>query len=85
LFTNSSVGRQYFENASKKTTNLASINMTQLRNCPFPIPPVDEQDRILKKVNELNVLCDELEAGLVQAQTEGGKLMEAVVHHVQAG
>ena len=85
LFTNSSVGRQYFENASKKTTNLASINMTQLRNCPFPIPPVAEQDRILKKVNELMALCDELEAGLVQAQTDGGKLMEAVVHHVLAG
>jgi len=30
-------------------------------------------------------LCDELEAGLVQAQTEGGELMEAVVHHVLAG
>jgi len=29
-------------------------------------------------------LCDELEAGLVQAQTDGGKLMEAVVHHVLA-
>jgi hypothetical protein len=27
-------------------------------------------------------LCDELEAGLVQ--TDGGKLMEAVVHHVLA-
>jgi hypothetical protein len=24
-------------------------------------------------------------AGLVQAQTDGGKLMEAVVHHVLAG
>jgi len=29
-------------------------------------------------------LCDELEAGLVHAQTDGGKLMEAVVHHVLA-
>jgi hypothetical protein len=27
-------------------------------------------------------LCDELEAGLVQVQIEGRKLMEAVVHHV---
>ena len=27
-------------------------------------------------------ICDELQAGLVQAQTEGGKLMEAVVHNV---
>jgi hypothetical protein len=30
-------------------------------------------------------LCDELEAGLAQAQTGGGKLMEAVVHHVLVG
>jgi hypothetical protein len=29
-------------------------------------------------------LCDELEAGMVQAQTEGGRLMEAVVHYVLA-
>ncbi len=28
--------------------------------------------------------CDELEAGLVQAQTDGGRLMEAVAHHVLA-
>jgi len=36
-------------------------------------------------VDQLMILCDELEAGLVQAQTDGGKLMEAVVHHVLAG
>jgi type I restriction enzyme S subunit len=40
--------------------------------------------RIVAKVDQLMALCDELEAGLVQAQTDGGKLMEAVVHHVLA-
>jgi len=40
---------------------------------------------VLSKVNQLMALCDELEAGLVQAQIEGGELMEAVVHHVLAG
>jgi len=35
--------------------------------------------------DQLMALCDELEAGLVHAQTDGGKLMEAVVHHVLAG
>ncbi|MBE0525217.1 MAG: hypothetical protein IBX40_12945 [Methanosarcinales archaeon] len=39
---------------------------------------------LLPKVDPLMALCDELEAGLVQAQTDGGKLMEAVVHHVLA-
>jgi len=50
-----------------------------------PIPPLNEQKRIVAKVDQLMALCDELEAGLVQTQSEGGKLMEAVVHHVLAG
>jgi len=51
---------------------------------PFPLPPFEEQKRIVAKVDQLMALCDELEAGLVQAQTDGGRLMEAVVHHVLA-
>jgi hypothetical protein len=39
---------------------------------------------VLSKVDQLMALCDELEAGLVQAQTDGGTLMEAVVHHMLA-
>ncbi|UOG94032.1 MAG: restriction endonuclease subunit S [Candidatus Thiothrix sulfatifontis] len=34
-----SFAKNYFQNASKQTTNLASINMTQLKNCPLVIPP----------------------------------------------
>ena len=51
---------------------------------PFPLPPFEEQKRIVAKVDQLMALCDELEARLVQTQTDGGKLMEAVVHHVLA-
>jgi len=50
-----------------------------------PLLPFEEQKRIVAKVDQLMTLCDELEAGLVQAQTEGGKFMEDVVHHVLAG
>jgi type I restriction enzyme S subunit len=32
---------------SKQTTNLASINMTQLKAFPLPIPPLQEQARII--------------------------------------
>jgi type I restriction enzyme S subunit len=53
LVFNSGVGRDYFAGASKQTTNLASINMTQLRSFPMPIPPVDEQRVILAKVDAL--------------------------------
>jgi hypothetical protein len=47
LVFNSRIGQDYFASASKQTTNLASINMAQLRSFPLPIPPSDEQQRIL--------------------------------------
>ena len=53
LVLNSGVGRDYFAGASKQTTNLASINMTQLRSFPVPIPPLDEQRAILAKLSAL--------------------------------
>ncbi|WP_226858347.1 restriction endonuclease subunit S [Diaphorobacter aerolatus] len=59
LVFNSGIGRDYFAGASKQTTNLASINMTQLRSFPLPIPPVDEQRRILDALATLTDLCEE--------------------------
>lgn len=53
LVFNSGVGRDYFAGASKQTTNLASINMTQLRSFPMPIPPLDEQRAVLAKLDTL--------------------------------
>lgn len=57
LLFNSGIGRDYFAGASKQTTNLASINMTQLRSFPFPIPPKSEQEAILNTLAELTGQC----------------------------
>jgi len=83
-FANSPVGRRYFENAAKQTTNLASINMTQLRNCPMPLPPLAEQKRIVAKVEHLMKLCDDLEAKLEAKEETASKLVEAVVKELVA-
>jgi type I restriction enzyme, S subunit len=61
-----------------------NLNVGKIKETLIPVPPLKEQKRIVAKVDQLMTLCDELEAGLVQAQTDGGKLMEAVVHHVLA-
>lgn len=66
-YFNSPIGRAYFEGAAKQTTNLASINMRQVRGCPVPVPPLAEQKRIVAKVDELMALCDTLEATLRKA------------------
>ena len=79
LFANSLLGRSYFEGASKQTTNLASINMTQLRSCPLPLPPIAEQRRIVAKVDRLMALCYQLEIQLTTTQTEGRRLLEVTI------
>lgn len=42
-YLQTSAARQYFLKAAKKTSNLASINMTQLRNLPLPLPRLETQ------------------------------------------
>ena len=83
-FANSPVGRRYFESAAKRTTNLASINMRQLRHCPIPLPPAEEKARIVAKVDHLMKLCDDLEAKLRRAEDRASKLVEAVVQEMVA-
>ncbi|MFM5251570.1 restriction endonuclease subunit S [Aeromonas hydrophila] len=61
MFLNGPSARDYFAGSSKQTTNLASINKTQLRGCLIAIPPKNEKSCIVAKVDELMTLCDQLE------------------------
>lgn len=79
LVFNSGVGRDYFAGASKQTTNLASINMTQLRSFPLPVPPLDEQKAILEKLESLIKLCADWHQQLKRKQEIGSLLSNAIV------
>ncbi|MCI5207349.1 MAG: hypothetical protein D3910_00805 [Candidatus Electrothrix sp. ATG2] len=78
-YLNSPCARQYFASSSKQTTNLASINKTQLRGTLVAIPPLPEQHRIVTKVDELLTLCDTLKIRLQQAQTTQVQLADTLV------
>jgi type I restriction enzyme S subunit len=45
-------GQQFFFDEGKHTTNLASISMTKLKALPVPIPPPDEQTRIVAAIEK---------------------------------
>ena len=79
LFLNSSIARTYFASSAKQTTNLASINMSQLKDCVFPVPPVSEQSRIVTRVEELMRLCDALEAKGQLEATQHAQLVSTLL------
>lgn len=84
MYLNSASAKEYFAGSSKQTTNLASINMTQLRACAFPLPPLAEQHRIVAKLNQLMVLCDQLKTRLTQARQLNEQLATALVEQAVA-
>jgi type I restriction enzyme, S subunit len=79
LYLNSTVARSYFAGSAKQTTNLASINMTQLKGCPFPLPPIAEQRRIISRVTRLRRLCADLRDKLSNGQATRARLADALV------
>lgn len=50
FYTASSGGKRFFLLSSKQSTNLASINLTQLKAFPIPCPELDEQQKIVAAV-----------------------------------
>ena len=45
-YASSGPGKRFFLNAAKQTTNLASVNATQLRQMPIPVPDIREQAEV---------------------------------------
>ena len=46
-----SYAKSFFQRASKQTTNLATINKTQLSAFPVPLPPIDTQSKFCDQRN----------------------------------
>jgi type I restriction enzyme, S subunit len=60
-------------------TSVPQINNKDVAPLFFPIPPLNEQHRIVAKVDELMSLCDTLKTRLKDAQTTQVQLADAIV------
>jgi type I restriction enzyme S subunit len=83
LINNSRLAREYYARVAGGTSStMKNVSRKQILELPVNIPPLEEQKRIVAKVDQLMVLCDELEAKLNQAQQHSEKLMEASVRQL---
>ncbi|MGH6743504.1 restriction endonuclease subunit S [Novosphingobium sp.] len=64
----------------KQQTGQANVNGTAMKNMLIALPPIEEQRRIVAKVDELMALCGRLETCLATGDETRQRLLEAILH-----
>lgn len=62
-----------------KATAQPSLSMGTIRDIDYMIPPLNEQCRIVAKVENLMATCDALEAEVAKSRTETDRLMQTIL------
>ncbi len=70
-------GKRYFLGCAKKTSNLASINSTQVKAFPFQLPTLAEQRRFVLEFNVLESARTALESHVAASRRTSDALTDA--------
>ncbi|MDB4521968.1 restriction endonuclease subunit S [Gammaproteobacteria bacterium] len=82
-FLNSDVGLQYMIGNQVENAR-ANLSMGNIAKFTIPLPPVAEQKRIVKKVDQLMSLCDQLEAKITASQSTAESYAVAATQQIAA-
>jgi type I restriction enzyme, S subunit len=63
-YVNAPQARSYFLSVAKQTTNLASINKSNLKNLPVPVPTLEQQHHRVSKLDQQLSATARMEASL---------------------
>ena len=72
-------GRAYFQSCSKQSTNLASINSSQLRQFPTALPPLPEQRKIANILSTWDDALEKLDALIAAKDRRKKALMQQLL------
>ncbi|MEA1030707.1 restriction endonuclease subunit S [Pseudomonas sp. N-137] len=77
-YLQTTLAQQWMRGASSATA-VSALYLKDVANCLLPLPPLDEQYRIVAKVDELMALCDHLEAQQAHAESAHKQLVQALL------
>ncbi|MDQ7058232.1 MAG: restriction endonuclease subunit S [Ghiorsea sp.] len=78
IFLQSDFGRyELFKHI--RATAQPSLSMGTIRDIDYPLPPISEQKAIIIKVENMLMICDQLEIQITNNQTHSEQLMQAVL------
>lgn len=79
LMFDSKLIRKQIEQPIRTTSGVKNVNSTEIGSLMMPSVPIDEQHRIVTKVDELMTLCDNLKAKINGTQTTQTHLADTIV------
>lgn len=73
--------REHYEReASGTSDSMKNVSQRAIRRAPVPLPPKEEQDRIVDVVDRLDALCQALEDALLDERVAAAELAGAMVN-----
>lgn len=82
-----SIRSPYVQNqiwANVKQSAQPCLYINKIQSLMIPLPPLEEQKRIVAKVYQLMALCDEIEMRIRKSQEDGEKITNAVLSNLTA-
>ncbi len=80
LFNNSGFARNYYaEVAGGTSSSMKNVSRVQINNLIVALPPKEEQDKIVCKVNTFFKICDQLKTRLKESQSTQLHLTDAII------
>ncbi|QDV50641.1 restriction endonuclease subunit S [Gimesia fumaroli] len=70
--------RHQIEFPIRTTSGVKNINSTEIVNLLVPLPPLQEQERIVSKISQLMNLCEKLERDLENQKTSSANISSAL-------
>ncbi len=85
IWNNSVYVRQYYiRHASGTSDSMRNVTRQIIHEVPIPLPPPEEQKRIVAKVDQLMAICDQLEQQLTTAYGDSEKLIDSTIRSLVA-
>ena len=85
LVNSAPASRNYYSAiAGGTSSSMKNVSREQILNLPLALPPLEEQNRIVAKVDELMALCDQLKTQLAEARQQHSQLASVLVEQAVA-
>jgi type I restriction enzyme S subunit len=85
LYLNSPTGTATMQELAITSAGLYSLSVGKIQRIGMPLPPIQEQHRIVERVDELMAVCDQLEAALASTQSTQSRALDALLHDALNG